>query len=183
MGAQKSISGNLANLSRVMAWLSTIGFILLPVMIAYTFLEPEHSQWLMFDFDHLRATLNGTIPRQYRMLALGCALIPTAFHMWALWSLRVLFLLHAKGEVFSSSALRALSYVAIALFAGVIAGFVAQGPISLALTWPNGPHHRFISLSFGTGDVATLFMAGVVLVIARVMGEARRIADENAKFI
>jgi hypothetical protein len=183
MGTQKTVSGNLAILSRIMAWLSIAGFILIPVMFAYIFLEPDRTQWLMYDVNHLGAALNGTIPTQYRMMALGCAMIPAAFNMWALWSLRVLFLLYAKGEVFSPAALRALNYVAIALFAGVIVSFLAEAPISAALSWVNGPHHRRISLSFGSDDVATLFMAGVVLVIARVMGEARRIADENAKFV
>ncbi len=65
----------------------------------------------------------------------------------------------------------------------MIANFVVQAPISLALTWSLGHGHRAISLGFGSGDVSTLFMAGVVLVIARVMTEALRVADENAAFV
>lgn len=183
MAERNSVSRNLAVLSRTMAWLSTAGFVIVPAVLIYIFLEPDRSQWLMFDVDHLGASLYATIPVQYRMLALACAMIPAAFNMWALWSLRRLFLLYADGEVFSSGALGALNHVAIALFGGVIASFVAQGPMSLALSWANGPHHREISLGFGSGDVSTLFMAGVVLVVARVMGEARRVADENAAFV
>jgi hypothetical protein len=47
----------------------------------------------------------------------------------------------------------------------------------------HGPGHREISLLFGTDDAATLFISGVMLVIARVMAEARRVADENAMFV
>jgi hypothetical protein len=66
---------------------------------------------------------------------------------------------------------------------GVIAGIIMQGAISLALTWSLGQGHRAISIGFGSNDIAGLFMAGVVFVIARVMAEARRVAEENAGFV
>lgn len=174
---------SVATLSTSMAWLSACGFVLLPIMVVYTFLEPDHSKWLMFDVHHLGAALNNSVPLEFRLAALFFTLAPTAFTMWALWSLMRLFRLYARGQVFSSEALAALNHVAVALFAGVIAGFIMQGPISLALTWPLGGGHREISLGFGSNDVATLFLACAVLVIARVMGEAQRVADENAKFV
>ena len=170
-------------LSKTMAWLSTIGFVLLPLVLAYAFLDPDHSRWMMFSYAHGGVSLSSEQPLQFRLIALVCALVATGFTMWALWSLRRLFLLYARGSVFSAEALAALNHVAVALFAGVVVAFAMQAPISLALTWPNGAGHREISLSFGTSDVATLFMAGVVLVIARVMAEAQRVADENAKFV
>lgn len=176
-------SSSVAALSRFMGWLSAIGFVLLPVTVAYVFLAPDKSGWLMFDVNHLGAELNLSVPLIFRIAALGCALAPTAFTMWALWSLRRLFFLYASGSVFSAEALAALNSVAVALFAGVIVAFITQAPISALLTWSRGPHHREISLSFGSNDVVTLFMAGVVLVIARVMAEAQRMADENAKFV
>jgi hypothetical protein len=174
---------SIAYLSTCMAWCSTIGFFLLPVIVVYVFVEPDTSQWLMFHVNHLGAELTGAIPLPYRLGALICALAPTAFTMWALWSLRRLFLLYAKGSVFSKEALRALNHVAVALFAGVVVDFAMQAPISLLLTWPRGEGHREISLGFGSNDVATLFIACVVLVIARVMAEAQRAVDENAKFV
>jgi hypothetical protein len=166
-----------------MAWLSTAGFVIVPAITIYAFAQPERSRWLMLDFDHLGAALNSTVPLPFRLMALGCELFSVSFTMWVLWSLRRLFLLYASGEVFSPAALRALNHIALALLGGVIASFIMQAPISLALTWPLGHGHRAISLAFGSGDVSTLFMAGVVLVIARVMTEALRVADENAAFV
>lgn len=176
-------SSSLSRLSRIMAWLSTVGFVIVPVVTIYAFLAPERSAWLMLDFDHLGATLNSAVPLQFRLLALVCELVTASFTMWALWSLRRLFLLYASGDVFTPGALRALNHVALALLGGVVAGFVMQGPASLALTWSLGQGHRAISLGFGSNDVAGLFTAGVVLVVARVMTEALRVADENAKFV
>ena len=174
---------SVAALSKTMAWLSTLGFILLPACVVYTFLEPDQSKWVMFNYEHKGAELTASVPILFRALAMVCALASTVFSMWALWALRRLFLLYARGSVFSLEALSALNHVAVALFASVIVAFAMQAPISLALTWSLGWHHREMSLSFGSNDVATLFMAGVVLVIARVMAEAQRVADENAKFV
>ena len=89
----------------------------------------------------------------------------------------------AEGYARACEALSALNQVAVALFASVIVAFISGAPITALLSWSNGPHHREISLSFGSDDVATLFIACTVLVIARVMAEAQRVADENAKFV
>ena len=178
-----TVSQKLLGLSRLMAWLSAAGFVLIPAVTIYAFLLPEQSRWLMLDFDHLGAALNDAVPLNYRLMALACELFATSFTMWALWSLRRLFLLYSAGDVFSPAALSALNQVAWALMYGVLANFVMQAPISAALSWPLGAGHRAVSLAFGSGDVATLFTAGVVLVVARVMTEALRVADENAKFV
>jgi len=177
------VSPRILSLSRLMAWLSLAGFLLVPAITIYVFVYPDTSQWLMFNIDHLGATLNGKVPMNFRLMALLCEFVSVGFTMWALWSLRRLFTLYSRGEVFSAGAFRALNNVALALFAGVVGTFIMQGPISYLLSYPLGAGHRYISLGFGSGDVANLFLAGVVLVIARVMAEARRVAEENAGFV
>ncbi|HXC57582.1 MAG TPA: DUF2975 domain-containing protein [Rhizomicrobium sp.] len=174
---------NLARLSRLMAWLATIGLILWPASDIFVYLHPAWAEGLNFDADHLGTVLNDGVPILYRLAALAFSLGAEFFTVWALWSLRALFLLYAEGEVFSPQALKLLNNIAVALFAGVIVGFVVHAPITLLLTWPLGHGHQAISLNFGSDDVITLFSAGVGLVAARVMVEARRLADENAKFV
>ncbi len=183
MAAARTAPTNLEPLSRLMAWLSTVGAVALPACVIAAFVFPGSTRALIFDFDHLGGIIGPQVPLAFRLGAMGFALIPVAFSVWALWSLRLLFRRYAEGEVFSHDALRYLNNVAVALFASVIVGFVAQAPITFILTWPLGAGHRAISLGFGSDDVATLFMAGVVLAIARVMVAARRLADENANFI
>ncbi|MDE2182598.1 MAG: DUF2975 domain-containing protein [Alphaproteobacteria bacterium] len=172
-----------AGLSRWMAGCSALGVGLYPLLLAVTFLFPQHTGWLMFDVNHLGSTLSESTPLPYRLGALACAAVPAGFIVWALWSLHRLFLCYAAGEVFSAGPLKHLTHVAVALFANVIVAFAMQAPISFLLSWPLGHGHREISLAFGSGDVEQLFTAGVMLVIARVMAEARRMADENAKFV
>ncbi|HEY0106639.1 MAG TPA: DUF2975 domain-containing protein [Rhizomicrobium sp.] len=173
-------ASNLSWLSRVMAWLSTIGMVLWPVGLVAAYVFPGDANTM--NADHLGAALNAGVPLIYRLGALVCSLAGEGFIVWALWSLRRLFLLYAGGEVFSPKALRLLNDVAAALFASVIVGFVMHGPITFLLSLAV-PDHHLIGFDLGSDDVVTLFCAGVVLVVARVMREARRLADENAKFV
>jgi hypothetical protein len=173
----------LARLSNIMSILALLGMIIIPALVIAIFLHPDTTQFLMLRLDHLGTDLSGRMPLQYRIDALVCEAVPLGFTVWAMWSLRQLFANYARGEVFSPEPLSHLNNVANALFLGVLAEFVMQAPISFLLTWYLGPHHRSISLSFGSNDAAWLFIAGTVLVIARVMAEARRVADENAAFV
>lgn len=176
-------SSNLAWLGQAMAVVSTIGLVALPLFDILAYLDPGIGTAANFDVDDTGALLSAAVPLPFRVAALACSLVALGFSVWALWSLRALFLRYAQGEVFSPRALKLLNNVATALFAGVIVSFAMHAPISLLLSWAQGPGHRAISLAFGTGDLGTLFEAGVVLVIARVMREAGRLADENAKFV
>jgi hypothetical protein len=176
-------SENLAWLSRLMAWLSTIGAVVSPLIVVAVYLWPGFAQPMMVDIDHTGSLLNPNVPLPYRLAALVFSLGAEAFNVWALWSLRTLFFLYARGEVFSPRALRLLNNVAVALFAGVIVGFVVHAPITLLLTWALGHGRQEISLEFGSPEVVTLFSAGVVLIISRVMVKAGQAAEENAKFV
>jgi hypothetical protein len=173
----------LARLSRIMAVLSVAGMVAIPLMVAAAFLYPDSTQWLMFNISHTGAPLTAAIPVQYRIDALVCEIVPLGFVEWALWSLAKVFAHYARGEVFTAAPLRHLNNVARALFLGVLADMVMEAPISFLLSYAAGPGHRAVSIGFGSDDVARLFVAGAVLVIARVMSEARRVADENAGFV
>jgi hypothetical protein len=178
-----AVTDNLAGLSRIMAGLSGAGLVIYPLMVAAAFLFPgSPPDWMMFQ-DHLGPMLNSAVPLSFRLAALGCALPQVALGMWALWMLNRIFRRYAAGDVFSVEALRHLNHIAVALFAQVIVSFAAQAPITYFLTFPLGHGHRSISLSFGSDDVYSLFVAGVMLVIARVMAVARRMADENESFV
>jgi hypothetical protein len=173
----------LARLSRLMSVLSLIGMVVAPVAVVWTFLHPERTRFLMLHLNHVGDRLSSAVPLDNRLEALAIELVPLALAMWALWSLAQVFRCYARGQVFGAEPLRHLNNLAVALAASVIADLAAQLPISLLLSWHLGPHHRELSLSFGSDDVSRLFVAGAVLAMARVMDEARRVADENAGFV
>lgn len=177
---------NLPRLSRLMAWCSAIGVCAVPLLLVATFFIVDmtgiHADFGL-DFDHMGAAKIAETPLDFRVVAFLFALIPTGFIVWAFVSLRQLFNLYTVGDVFSMSALRMLNHVAAALFASVVTGIATQPPIALILSWYRGAGHRFISIGIGNQEIMTFFIAGSVLVIARVMAEARRMADENASFV
>jgi hypothetical protein len=177
------VSPKLARLSQVMAVLATLGIIVVPAIVAAIFLYPGATEFLMLNISHVGGKLTEAVPIQYRIEALFCEALPVGLTVWALWSLRQLFSNFADGRVFSAEPLRHLNHVATALFLGVLADSVMEVPVTYLLTRHNPAGHREITLSFGSNDVIWLFIAGTVLVIARVMAEARRVADENAAFV
>ena len=159
--------------------------LLVPAMIAACFLFPgDGTDWMMYRLSHTGRRGDARRFRCSIAPARWCwASIPTGFVVWALWSLRRLFLLYAHGEVFSESALKAPEPRRRRLVLERDHGIRHAGASISGAHLAKCPGHREISLGFGSDDVSSLFMAGVVLVIARVMAEARRVADENASFV
>ncbi|HEX3810545.1 MAG TPA: DUF2975 domain-containing protein [Rhizomicrobium sp.] len=172
----------LRRISRIMAWLSLASAVLYLAGEVCVYIFPDLSSAV--DFIQIRngvMPVTSTTPLAFRVAALAVDLIPAGLVVWALIALHRLFSLYGKGEVFSSAALAALNRVAVLMFWEVLVSIVAQVPVSFLLSWSTKQHA--ISVGLGSGDFTFLFMAGVVLTIARVMGEARRVADENASFV
>ena len=55
--------------------------------------------------------------------------------------------------------------------------------LSMAVSIDLPKDHRVLSVSLSSDDLGLLLIGGIVLVIARVMEEAARLAEENAAFI
>jgi hypothetical protein len=181
-----TVSKGLVRASTIMAWLSLAGAIITPLGTLIVFVFPDEVRAIGGDINigaHYGKALTEHVPLLWRMIALACAMIPAAIAVWGLLALTRLFRLFAAGEVFSSATLNALSQITSALFWNVIASFLTEAPITYCLAQGSPPGQRSISVEIGSDDVRLLFLAGVAFVIARVMAEARRMADENAGFV
>jgi len=176
-----AISPQLVRASRVMAWLSLAGAVIVPVVTVFCFVYPDAVSAFDIRFNHVGAAALARVPLSDRLFALAFALVPSLIASWGLTSLARLFGCFRDGEVFTARTLGALANVTTALFWNVAAAFVMELPISYFLSG-HGSHHE-ITLSLGSDDVELLFLAGVAFVIARVMAEARAAAEENAAFV
>jgi hypothetical protein len=118
-----------------------------------------------------------------RMIALACAAVPLGIAVWSLLSTRRLFLLYAQQQVFSKETLALLSTVSLALCLYVLTSFLAEAPITAALSLGRvaGPHGMTLTLKIE--DLSVLFVAGLVRVFAQVMAHAIHAAEENASFV
>lgn len=178
------VSRKLRTASTVMAWLSLAGAALFAVAVPLAFLVPNpmiHFAGLNLGFtvDNITAAT----PLLYRLAALGVAAIPVGLGLWMAMTLFRLFRAYAAGRVFDATAISLLNRVASLMFGMVLTSKMAEAAQSQILAWAAGGHGLFVSLGITTEWLGYLFVAGVALVIARVMAEAQRLADENAKFV
>ena len=176
-------SEKLGRASRRMAFLSKAAVMLAPLSTLLLFLFPDQVRDVGGAFSitaHYARQLHNTVPLSDRLIALAFAMIPTAIAVWGLLGLLRLFRAFASGDVFSEVPLRALCTIATALFWNVIATMITEPAISFFLS---RAHALDVHFTLAADDAELLFLAGVAYVIARVMAEAKSLADENAKFV
>ena len=64
-------------------------------------------------------------------------------------------------------------------FWGIWANIIDKTLVNLALTINNPPGHSVLTISFTADHVKLMFVAIILMIIARVMNEGREIYDEN----
>lgn len=120
------------------------------------------------------------LPGWVRLLCFAAALVPGTALMIVLLRLRRLFALYRQGSIFSLANVLAFRDVARALWAWAACSVLFTPLNSLAVTAANPPGQHRISLGVGTTELELVFLASLVVVIARVMDEARRLDEEAA---
>lgn len=115
--------------------------------------------------------------------AIAVGAIPSLVLIWGLARLSTLFRRVAEGEVFSEPGARALRDFAVAVLAHAALAPLAHTAVVLVLTLANPAGQRQLSLAFGSDDVAGVVIGLVLLAVAWILREGRRIADENALMI
>ncbi|MSP75935.1 MAG: DUF2975 domain-containing protein [Rhodospirillaceae bacterium] len=175
--------------SRRVAWACSGLMIAVPVSAA--------AYWAMADGVALRAewqmaaegwSLGRCVPNDaadaamtpaFRLIGFALTMLPVSAVLLALVNLRRLFRLYARGAMFGTSNVAAFRGLGWALILFGAAQF-AFGPLSsLALSSGNPVGQRFLSVGVGS-DMVLAVVAGMVLVIvAWVMDEARRIDEEQ----
>ena len=105
MGEAETARSRLVWLSKLMAWLATVGMVVTPSGDVAAYLWPGTRSGLNLNVDHMDALLSDAVPLPYRLGAMALSLAGVGLTVWALWSLRRLFLRYAKGEVFAPASL------------------------------------------------------------------------------
>jgi hypothetical protein len=128
-----------------------------------------------------------TIPVQLtpQQVVLGIAvmMVPIGIMMFGLWNLRQLFVGFGAGRIFTIENTRALRIFAWCAMAVIIVQFFTDGLLSFVLTLSNPPGQRVLALSLSTEQLVALFVGAVFVVIARVLEEGRKLADDNASIL
>ena len=115
-----------------------------------------------------------------RLLGFCADIIGDLPFLISLFFLKTLFSRYKKGEIFSQRNARlyrnlGVLYVADAL----LIKSLSQTLMVLAVTLTNPPGHRYLSISFGTPNLPSLFYGALAMIISWVMLEASKLQDEH----
>ena len=128
--------------------------------------------------------LNGTAPVYsltpvLRGVGLSLTLLVALPALLGLNHLRRLFLLYAQGTMFSRPNVQALRGFGRCLILLAIAQMLLTPVMALTLSIANPPGERVLSVGVSAGMLEAAFVGGLLLVIAWVMNEARKIDEEQ----
>jgi Protein of unknown function (DUF2975) len=170
-------------LSRAMGWACIALTIVLPLALVYYWASADASE-LAVQQGNLpaNALLSPLLPWQ-RVAAASVTAVPLALLLAGIWQAKRCFHQFALGEVFTAQAtgyLRSFAgWVALAALAAIVAGAVTSG----LLTLNNPPGMRHLSLGISSNHIFTLFFAGLVWLMADVIGQGQALAEENGQFV
>lgn len=188
-------------LSRGVSWISTfmMGAITLGVIAIFIV--------MLFFFDVLRdmmltkaaaAMKDANLPQadeaialffslsfgQRTMLAV-CFAVAIAPTLFVLFHLRAVFARFAGGQIFTDDNIKGLSMVGLGLVASVVMSIIAKSVITHIIPLTNSELVHVIPLTNANDGVSLtpLFYGAITYVAAYVMGEGRRISDDNAGIV
>ena len=123
------------------------------------------------------------LPVQWRLVGFVVGLFPLSALIWGLINIRRLFVYYREGSVFSFEHVRIFRKTATALIWWVFLSIIYESAKSILFSMGNPPGQRVVSVGFSSSDFTTLFVAGMVYVIAWVMDEGRIMAEEQRLII
>ncbi|WP_247263397.1 MULTISPECIES: DUF2975 domain-containing protein [Pseudomonas] len=109
--------------------------------------------------------------------------IPLLVLTRGLEALRALFQTYAQGEYFSRETASLLGAVGKSVGLWVLCSVLLYPLMSVWITLLRPPGERLLSLGFSPAQLVALFLAAAVMLVARIMGNACRMARENQQFI
>lgn len=169
-------------LSRLMDYCSTTLLLVIPVLLLIVWLNSDLTIKAL-------ANLRGDAWRpenltpMIRLLGFLLSMVPTGVVLYALLQLRRLFRHYQQGQVFTEYAALCLRRFAWALLiSGALRPFTGAA-LSVLLSFNNPPGERVLALSFSSHDISLMFIGGVFILIASIMAEGARLAEENAQIV
>lgn len=166
--------------SGIMKGVCTIGIAAIPVATAifWAAVPPETVQALpgvTYDI--------ASLPPVTRALAFLVTMIPGAIGMYGLAALRRLFDAYRQGAIFAAGNALYLRAFAVSVVAGAITKMAIVPVLSVVLSWHNPPGGRALAIAVSSDDIGALFAGLLFLVVAWIMAEAQRLADDNAQIV
>lgn len=114
---------------------------------------------------------------------IGVMMVPSLIIAYGIYRLRKMFGAFAANSIFNIEAIGHLKAFGIALLIQTLVSPLTGAASSVLATFNRPEGERFISIGLSNADAHTLFLSGLIIAIAWVLGEAVRIDDENRSFV
>ncbi|AJD51228.1 Protein of unknown function [Thalassospira xiamenensis M-5 = DSM 17429] len=173
---------NVRTVSRILGWVCLIGVVfeicLVPLIWHVDGWIDTSASQMTISLEELRA-LSGW--QKYAVMA--SMMLPTLVMAYGLWRLRKMFLSFAENHIFQPAPIAHLKAFSVALMAQTLIKPLSGALTSVLATITRPEGERMLSIGLSDAEASTLFLGGLLLVIAWVLGEATRIEDENRSFV
>jgi len=107
------------------------------------------------------------------------SLIPLAVKLYIITSLIQLFKLYEKGKIFTDKNVFHIKMIAYLLLAVQLIRPVHEAFLTMILTWHNPVGHRMAVASMTGTNIGLMLTALVILLVAWIMGEAKKLKEEQ----
>lgn len=107
------------------------------------------------------------------------SLLPLSALIYGLFNIRKLFSFYREGMIFSLAHVDIFKNTAKALMLWVVLSIMYESVKSVLFSVGNPPGARMLHIGFSSPEITVLLVGAIIFVIARVMDEGRRLAEEN----
>lgn len=95
-----------------------------------------------------------------------------------LWQLKRLFGCYAQGKIFTLENTTYIKRTALAFLGIAFVSIFVGAALTLVLTANNPAGHRMIGVTFGTHEIANILTGLILVIIAWIMDEGRKLKEE-----
>ena len=166
--------------STVMKGICTVGIVATPLALA--------AFWAFAPIETIRDIREigydvTALPPAFRLLAFLASMVPAGIGIYGLIALRRLFGAYSDGALFAAGNALDLRTFALSVAASAFAKIVVGPVLSVIVSWHNPPGTRVLEISVRSNDLGALFVGCLFLVVAWIMAEAQRLAEDNAQIV
>ncbi|MBU2469794.1 MAG: DUF2975 domain-containing protein [Proteobacteria bacterium] len=170
----------IAKVSARLRLVSTLLMFAIPVALALCWAFMEN---LPLVNARLPVKVDANLPLISRILAFIASMIPGGVAIYALSRLRRLFDLYAHGVIFRPANVQCFRQLGWSLFAWAGASFLFNALAGIILTFHWKPGTRLLILSLDSQDMLAVFTGLVVITVAWVMDQGRKLNEEQELFV
>ncbi len=178
----------IARLSRIMKGLCLLGFVGIPALLAAVwafgseaFLRSGEPAFYLVP--HGVSFELGRLDAGLRWAGFAVSMLPGCVMMLGLWHLSQLFADFRRLDLFTADSVRHFRWFALTVLASGLVKPLAGALMSVVTSYGNTAGQRNLSVTAGDAELTAIFVGLVLLVIAWVLEQGRRIAEENREFV